>query len=104
MSGRGTGKRWTPDEVRALTDHYPDHGRRWSGWAERLPGRTERQIYNKAYRMGIRGPSRDWTRKEDAEIDMLLGMLEERMHRPRSAIASHMYLVTRGKAGEQWRR
>ncbi len=78
--------------------------KRWSGWSERLPGRTENQIYNKAYRLGIRGPSRNWTRREDEEVGMLLGMLEERMHRPRGAIASHMYLMTRGKAGKQWRR
>lgn len=103
-SGPGGPKRWTPGEEQSVRDHYHEHGMDWYGWSVCLPGRTEKQIQGKARAMGLERPSRNWTRAEDEELSALLDELSERLHRPKSAIASHMSLMTRGKAGKQWRR
>lgn len=51
--GGPTGRMWSLRELEALREHYPDHGAKWAGWAEVLPGRTEGAIGLKASRLGI---------------------------------------------------
>ncbi len=47
------GDPWTTDEVRTLTDLWPEHGNSWSGWGEYLPGRTYDAIAVRASQMGL---------------------------------------------------
>ncbi|MBR3157901.1 MAG: hypothetical protein IKF14_02240 [Atopobiaceae bacterium] len=45
---------WGDDELAALAEHYPHHGSSWDGWADALPGRSERSIAVKASVLGLR--------------------------------------------------
>lgn len=45
--------RWTPEEDAMLREHFPRHGAGWGGWAEVLPGRSERAIVLRAFRLCI---------------------------------------------------
>lgn len=51
MTGRCV--RWTPEEDAMLREHFPRHGAGWGGWAEVLPGRSERAIVLRAFRLCI---------------------------------------------------
>ena len=89
--------RWRGYEVRALREHYPEHGPHWGGWPDVLPGRTEEQIEYKAKYEGVGHPRRTWTAEEDRLLAKLLVELVCRLDRPAVAIATHMRsLVTLG--------
>ena len=44
---------WSEEEDAALKTFYPRHGASWNGWAEVLPGRTEKAISGRAGRLGV---------------------------------------------------
>lgn len=44
---------WTESEDSAVRAYYADHGPRWDGWAEVLPGRSARAISARAQRLGV---------------------------------------------------
>lgn len=48
--------KWTPEEDDVLRRHYAEHGDRWHMWAELLPGRTTKAIFQRAHRLGISHP------------------------------------------------
>lgn len=63
-------KRWTPEELDALHEHYPAEGPAWSGWAELAPGRTYDGIRHKAHSLGLSSRQSDyrfWTPRERAQ-------------------------------------
>lgn len=58
---------WTTSEVERLRRLYPEHGPRWGGWHEVLPGRSVRSIASKAHAVGVVGPGNKmpWTDEEE---------------------------------------
>ena len=58
---------WTTGEIDALRRLYPEHGPRWDGWAEALPGRSVTSIASKAHLLGVLGPTSrlPWSDEEE---------------------------------------
>jgi hypothetical protein len=48
----GTYEIWTEQEDQMIRDYYPEYGAQIHEW---LPGRTEKAVHRRAYRMGISG-------------------------------------------------
>ena len=63
MSPSKKGQRsWTEDELLVLRELFPEHGSRWDGWDDHLPGRTQAAIQCRAHVSGLRmspGASRE---------------------------------------------
>ena len=63
---------WAQAEDDALMALWPEHGKAWPGWAERLPGRTPCAIAARAQKLGLRRRAKPWTR---AQLLRLFGYL-----------------------------
>lgn len=48
-----SGEDWSEDEKQAMMLYYPEHGGKWEGWKDLLPGRTLYSIYTHARRYGL---------------------------------------------------
>lgn len=44
---------WTEQDEATLIEHYPQHGGKWDGWEELLPGRTIEAIHSRAHLLGL---------------------------------------------------
>ena len=95
LKGCPTARLWSEEEVRLLREHYPDHGAKWAGWAEVLPGRTEGAIGNAAVRRGLTRRTPRWTPAQDESLGRILAELARRTGRAPTAVATHMLCLAR---------
>ncbi len=78
MEGCARERAWSPAELDAIREHYPEHGSKWPGWADLLDGRTPGAIAARAERIGVHRYGRvygPWTdRQRKAMLRALAGV------------------------------